>query len=315
MSNITKAIQCANRLPRLLRNHPRPAYAELARARPTLPSRIQRLSTTPRQTAALASSLPTHPTEVLFAPSQEAIEKEELDVELLPPEQVKLEITDRAAEQLMKIAEREQNSAAALRIAVESGGCHGYQYKMELAKERAPDDYLFNHPSIKPSNLLIDAVSLSLMNGSTIDFTTELIGSSFKVAHNPQAKGSGCGCGFDGSPAIFSSIGDFGSVEWCKPPQVGSIVISVLDWMRITTRTHFGYCAMSSGAACSAFGGADSRKTYQQCAPSLAVTIERTRRLEMIPSIRVTYHSPRKNAPDIIRQRKISSDSDTGGSS
>lgn len=54
---------------------------------------------------------------------------------------------------------------------------------------------LFNHPSIKPSNLLIDAVSLSLMNGSTIDFTTELIGSSFKVAHNPQAKGSGCGCG------------------------------------------------------------------------------------------------------------------------
>jgi hypothetical protein len=54
---------------------------------------------------------------------------------------------------------------------------------------------LFSHPSIKPSNLLIDAVSLSLMNGSTIDFTTELIGSSFKVAHNPQAKGSGCGCG------------------------------------------------------------------------------------------------------------------------
>jgi hypothetical protein len=35
---------------------------------------------------------------VLFAPSQEAIENEELDVELLPPEEVKLEITDRAAE-------------------------------------------------------------------------------------------------------------------------------------------------------------------------------------------------------------------------
>lgn len=98
MSHIAKAMQYGNRLPRLLRNHPRPTYTRLALARPTLSSRIQHLSTTSRQTAALASSLPTHPTEVLFAPSQEAIEKEELDVELLPPEQVKLEITDRAAE-------------------------------------------------------------------------------------------------------------------------------------------------------------------------------------------------------------------------
>ncbi|KAJ3500347.1 hypothetical protein NLJ89_g9840 [Agrocybe chaxingu] len=141
-----------------------------------------------------SSRTPT-PTVVLFSPSKEYIEQEELDVELLPPEQVKLEITDRAAEQLMKIAERQQNSEAALRIAVESGGCHGYQYKMELATSRSQDDYHFSHPSIKPSNILVDAVSLSLLNGSTIDFSTELIGSSFRVVHNPQAKGNGCGCG------------------------------------------------------------------------------------------------------------------------
>jgi len=40
----------------------------------------------------------------------------------------------------MKIAEREKDTNAALRIAVESGGCHGYQYKMELAKSRSVDD-------------------------------------------------------------------------------------------------------------------------------------------------------------------------------
>jgi Fe-S cluster assembly iron-binding protein IscA len=40
----------------------------------------------------------------------------------------------------MKIAEREHNPNTALRIAVESGGCHGYQYKMELAITRSPDD-------------------------------------------------------------------------------------------------------------------------------------------------------------------------------
>ncbi|KAH9485218.1 Iron-sulfur assembly protein 2 [Psilocybe cubensis] len=153
------------------------------------------ISTTIPRHAALATSLPTQPTVVLHSPSPEHIEKEELDIELLPLEQVKLEITDRAAEQLRKISERENNQNSALRISVESGGCHGYQYKMDLAKERSPDDYQFSHPSIKPSNILVDAVSLSLLNGSTIDFATELIGSSFRVAHNPQAKGSGCGCG------------------------------------------------------------------------------------------------------------------------
>jgi Fe-S cluster assembly iron-binding protein IscA len=54
---------------------------------------------------------------------------------------------------------------------------------------------LFSHPAVKPSNIVIDAVSMSLLNGSVIDFATELIGSSFRVLDNPQAKGSGCGCG------------------------------------------------------------------------------------------------------------------------
>lgn len=52
----------------------------------------------------------------------------------------------------------------------------------------------FTHPTIQPSNILVDPVSLSLLNGSTVDFTTELIGSRFEVADNPHAKG-GCGCG------------------------------------------------------------------------------------------------------------------------
>jgi Fe-S cluster assembly iron-binding protein IscA len=50
-------------------------------------------------------------------------------------------------------------------------------------------------PALSPANIYIDAVSLSLLNGSTIDFATELIGSSFRVLDNPQSKGAGCGCG------------------------------------------------------------------------------------------------------------------------
>lgn len=52
----------------------------------------------------------------------------------------------------------------------------------------------FTHPDIRPSNLFIDAVSLPMLNGSTIDYATELIGSSFRITGNPQSKG-GCGCG------------------------------------------------------------------------------------------------------------------------
>lgn len=58
-----------------------------------------------------------------------------------------------------------------------------------------PPRSVFSHPVIKPSNIVVDAVSMSLLKGSTIDFVTEMIGSSFRVVENPQSKGSGCGCG------------------------------------------------------------------------------------------------------------------------
>lgn len=54
---------------------------------------------------------------------------------------------------------------------------------------------LFRHEALAPSNVVIDAISMGLLKGSTVDFATELIGSSFRVVDNPQAKGSGCGCG------------------------------------------------------------------------------------------------------------------------
>lgn len=44
----------------------------------------------------------------------------------------------------------------------------------------------FSHPTIRPSNIYVDAVSMALLKGSTIDFATELIGSSFRVLENPQ---------------------------------------------------------------------------------------------------------------------------------
>ncbi|KAL4081003.1 hypothetical protein J3A83DRAFT_4084948 [Scleroderma citrinum] len=139
-------------------------------------------------------SIPQSRAIVLTSPTSKELEMGEVEVDLLPKDQVQLCITDRAAEQLRTISTRERNSDAALRISVESGGCHGYQYKMALASKRILGDYHLCHPSVQPSNLYIDAVSLPMINGSVIDFATELIGSSFRIVGNPQAKG-GCGCG------------------------------------------------------------------------------------------------------------------------
>ncbi|KAI0748382.1 hypothetical protein C8Q80DRAFT_1171575 [Daedaleopsis nitida] len=151
--------------------------------------------------AATAQKLKAHKADLVAYPTPAAgreeaeADEDEPELELVGPEEAVLGMTDRAAEQLRAIAQREQNPGAALRVAVESGGCHGYQYKMELAKGREADDYHFSHPRIKPSNIYVDAVSMTLLKGSSIDYATELIGSSFRVLDNPQAKGSGCGCG------------------------------------------------------------------------------------------------------------------------
>ncbi|OSC98773.1 hypothetical protein PYCCODRAFT_1374501 [Trametes coccinea BRFM310] len=164
-------------------------------------SRAQRtFATTSSARAAHAQHPPAQHSQLVSYPSPEALRQEdedvdEPDVDFVQPEEAVLDMTDRAAEQLRAVAQRQGNPDAALRIAVESGGCHGYQYKLELAKKKEPDDYHFSHPRIKPSNIYVDAVSMSLLKGSTIDFATELIGSSFRVVDNPQAKGNGCGCG------------------------------------------------------------------------------------------------------------------------
>jgi iron-sulfur cluster assembly 2 len=48
------------------------------------------------------------------------------------------------------------------------------------------------------AEVVMDSASLELLRGSTIDFTTELIGSQFKIVGNPRAKSScGCGTSFD----------------------------------------------------------------------------------------------------------------------
>ncbi|KAF9419359.1 [4Fe-4S] proteins maturation [Podila epigama] len=99
-------------------------------------------------------------------------------------------ITDNAVKQLNRIAVRDNNPLQALRITVDSGGCHGYQYMMDLTDVVNEDDVIFEKGGAR---VIIDTITLPMISGSRIDYIEELIGSAFKVLANPHAAHS-CGC-------------------------------------------------------------------------------------------------------------------------
>lgn len=118
-----------------------------------------------------------------------------------------INITPRAAHRLQGIASTDKNPNLALRVAVESGGCHGFQYLMSLTSLDDVDpqeDSVFENEEVVSgegeykAKVVMDEPSLELLKGSSIDYTMELIGSQFKVTGIPGAKSScGCGTSFD----------------------------------------------------------------------------------------------------------------------
>lgn len=100
----------------------------------------------------------------------------------LPPK-----VTDRAFERLAEIGAGTEGQA--LRVAVEGGGCSGFQYEIKL-DQPAEDDLVLEGNGQK---VVVDAVSLPFLTGAVIDFSEELIGARF-VIDNPNASSS-CGCG------------------------------------------------------------------------------------------------------------------------
>ena len=96
---------------------------------------------------------------------------------------------------------KESNPQLVLRVTVESGGCHGFQYLMSLMNTSsisAEHDTVFEASDRSGARVVLDEPSLELLKGSSIDYTMELIGSQFKVVGNPAATSScGCGTSFD----------------------------------------------------------------------------------------------------------------------
>ena len=69
---------------------------------------------------------------------------------------------------------------------MEGGGCSGFQYKFDLESGSVnEDDRLFERDGAK---VVIDSTSLDYLNGSTVDYHTELIRSAFRIVDNPLAE-------------------------------------------------------------------------------------------------------------------------------
>ncbi len=97
-------------------------------------------------------------------------------------------VTDRAFARLAEINE-EADAPQALRVAVEGGGCSGFQYEIKLDMP-ADDDLVLEGNGQK---VVVDTISLPFLADAVIDFTEELIGARFTI-ENPNATSS-CGCG------------------------------------------------------------------------------------------------------------------------
>jgi iron-sulfur cluster insertion protein len=105
-------------------------------------------------------------------------------------EERRILLTENAARRVAFLKTQENAGDAFLRIVVSGGGCSGFQYGFSFDDQRNEDDVVFERDGI---GVVVDEVSLDLMNGAEIDFVEDLMGASFQI-RNPNAASS-CGCG------------------------------------------------------------------------------------------------------------------------
>jgi iron-sulfur cluster insertion protein len=98
-------------------------------------------------------------------------------------------VSDKAAGRIAALTAAE-GPQMMFRIAVNGGGCSGYQYDFTFDDTRTGDDILIEKDGAR---VLVDQVSLELLGGSVVDFVDGIMGSHFEI-RNPNAKSS-CGCG------------------------------------------------------------------------------------------------------------------------
>jgi iron-sulfur cluster assembly accessory protein len=113
----------------------------------------------------------------------------ELKLTIAPRSREGIVLADSAARRLDALSQAEGRELM-LRVAVDGGGCSGFQYRMELIEAADADDLVIQAHG---RALVIDPVSVPFLKGSEVAYVDELAGAQF-VVRNPNAASS-CGCG------------------------------------------------------------------------------------------------------------------------
>ena len=106
--------------------------------------------------------------------------------EIEPP----VKLSESAANRINAIVEELDSDKRMLRVAVNGGGCSGFQYSFDLEDTQNPDDVVVTN---KGATLLIDQISLMYLAGAEVDYVEDMIGAAFRIK-NPNATAS-CSCG------------------------------------------------------------------------------------------------------------------------
>lgn len=106
-------------------------------------------------------------------------------------------VTPAASARIAKLLSDEPTGSR-LRVAVEGGGCSGFQYHFTFdAAGPAADELVFGTAD---APVIVDEVSLQFVEGATLDYVATLGAAAFEIK-NPIAKSS-CGCGNSFSVAL-----------------------------------------------------------------------------------------------------------------
>ncbi len=98
-------------------------------------------------------------------------------------------LSDKAAARIATLLAQEP-AQSVMRVAVEGGGCSGFQYRFALENAPQAGDFTLSQNGAR---IVLDPQSAQYLQGSELDFVTNLMGQSFQV-RNPNAK-TACGCG------------------------------------------------------------------------------------------------------------------------
>ena len=100
-------------------------------------------------------------------------------------------ITPKARNELQKVMAEQGLADGGLRVGVKGGGCSGLSYTFAWEKQPRLGDEVFEGP--QGAKIFVDKKSLLFLNGTVLDYDTNLVSNGF-VFNNPNAKTT-CGCG------------------------------------------------------------------------------------------------------------------------